>query len=334
MDEDQNNPTTATTPSTDQIRADRACVGCGFNLYGQSVSKEPHYGLAIARCPECGVVAALQQYPVMTHWVNRFRAILAGLYLVLLFAFLGLSTLAISAFAISGAELASEPLGDHIGYEWTVWTQEQAQAAQAAQPTPGISQTTTAGGGTATTFTLNGQSTTVTTNPVSGPSYSPGSYRWVPLTPDWIDNQLDASIERFGGLWTNKNPEIYMLMLPAAFVSLVFGIFWSLALLGSSRRRALLVPLASVLIGTAFLIGMNMDNNYYSWSSNVSQHIYVPLIVPVFMIFSLLMMAVGVWCGRIVARGVIRMALPPRARLPFAVLWTRDGLEPPRPTFG
>lgn len=315
-------------PMTDQIRADRACVHCGFNLYGQTVTKEDHYGLAIARCPECGTVAALQQYPVMTHWVNRFRALLTGLYLVLLLGFFALSTVGVSAFAINSASLASEPLADHIGLSFTIWTTEQAQAAQAKSASP---QTTTAAGGTTTTFTLNGQATTVTTTPTTGVSYSPGSYRWVTLTPEWIDNHMDASISDFGSLWSKRDPEIYVFMVPAAFVSVCIGIFWSVALLGASRKKALLVPLAAVLIGMVFLIGMNMDDQYYLWASNVARHLYVSLIVPFFMGFQLLFLAIGIWVGRAFARAVVRMALPPRSRLPLAILWTRDGLALPKP---
>lgn len=314
---------------TDHIRADRACAGCGFNLFGQTVTKEAHYGLAIARCPECGTVAALQQYPVMTHWVNRFRAILAGLYLLLLLAVFGLSTLAISAFALNGADLASEPLADRLGLDFTNWTGEQARAAQ-QQPQAGITQTTTANGGTVTSFSINGQATTITTAPTTGSILSPGSYQWTTLTPEWIDNHLDASVDSFGSLWVNMNREVFVFMIPAAFFSLCVGIFWTVALLGATRRRALLVPCAMVLVGTAFAIGLNMDSQYYTWASNVARHIYIPMMVPFIMGVELVFLVIGVWIGRPFARVVVRMALPPRLRIPLSILWTRDGLTPPR----
>ncbi|MGV6813619.1 MAG: hypothetical protein ACWA5W_01265 [Phycisphaerales bacterium] len=117
-----------------EIRADRACIGCGFNLFGQPVTKEAHYGLAIARCPECGTVAAIQSYPTMSHWVNRFRAILAALWIVVLLGAFGISMMIIMGFSAGGVEIASDSLADVIGAKHAQWIDEQGQLAlQAAQ---------------------------------------------------------------------------------------------------------------------------------------------------------------------------------------------------------
>ncbi len=315
-----------TDPDADQIRADRACIGCGFNLYGQTVTKEPHYGLAIARCPECGVVASLQQYPVMTHWGNRFRAMIAGLYLVLLLGLFALSTLTISAFATNAADLASNNFAHHLGRSWTVWTQAKDAAAQ-----PGAKIDIATGNAATTTssVTVNGVTTNLNTGTVVNMN---GSFEWVTLTPDWMDTQYQAARESFGGLWKNKDNEMYVFLLPAALIATIFGIFWSVALLGGSRRRVLLAPTAMVLISLVFLIGLNTNANSYPWASRVAERAYTPMIVPLVLCVQLLFMVIGVWLGRSIARGVVRLALPPRARLPLSILWTRDGLEPPRPT--
>ena len=53
----------------DVLSGDRCCARCGFNLYGQTIIREPHYGLLMVRCPECGTAAAMQEY------VDRFEAI-------------------------------------------------------------------------------------------------------------------------------------------------------------------------------------------------------------------------------------------------------------------
>jgi hypothetical protein len=68
------------------LGADRACTRCAFNLFGQSVVREPHYGLLIVRCPECGTVASLQEYPLLGRWANRWAALLAGLWFLLITA--------------------------------------------------------------------------------------------------------------------------------------------------------------------------------------------------------------------------------------------------------
>lgn len=68
------------------LSADRACTRCAFNLLGQPVVRERHYGLLIIRCPECGTVASLQEYPLLGRWANRWGALLAGLWFLLITA--------------------------------------------------------------------------------------------------------------------------------------------------------------------------------------------------------------------------------------------------------
>ncbi|MBX3401935.1 MAG: hypothetical protein KF699_00850 [Phycisphaeraceae bacterium] len=68
------------------LAADRACTRCAFNLVGQSIVRESHYGLLIIRCPECGTVASLQEYPLLGRWANRWAALLAGLWFLVITA--------------------------------------------------------------------------------------------------------------------------------------------------------------------------------------------------------------------------------------------------------
>ncbi|MFG0300004.1 MAG: hypothetical protein ACF8K1_10435 [Phycisphaerales bacterium JB047] len=280
----------------DQIRADRACIGCGFNLFGQTVTKEEQYGLAIARCPECGTVAALQQYPLMSHWVNRFRAILAGLYLMLLLGTLALSAMIVSGFSFAVTNTASERLGDYLGLSYMNW--EKGQAAQ--------------------------------TNQNAAVQYN-GSGRWMSLSQVWVDEHLDEAVDSFGGLWANINPDAFVFILPVGLVSILIGVYWSVTLLGATRMRAWLVPVLAAMIGAVFVIGMNMDPGTYPQASDQALRLYLPRIVPVVMLYQIILMGLGVLIGRPVARFAVCMALPPRSRVPLGVLWTRDGLELPRP---
>ena len=72
------------TPTGHQIRTDRPCAGCGFNLFGQPIVREGHYGLVSARCPECGRLAALQEYPALGKWADRWAKLLAATWIVAL----------------------------------------------------------------------------------------------------------------------------------------------------------------------------------------------------------------------------------------------------------
>lgn len=279
-------------PAEDQIRADRACITCGFNLYGQSVTKEHHYGLAIARCPECGTVAALQQYPAMTHWVNRFRTIIASVYIVALLGFFALSTFGVSMFAYASSSVASQHLSTHLRADFNAWYERQSA------PQVGTNAPVPFWGGM--------------------------------LTPEYVRDELPRAMDEFGPLWAGMDPEWLIVMVPAVVVCFAIGLFWSVTLLGAPRWRAMLVPLVSCLIGLSIVLAANRPD-YDGWVHNLADQLYVPLIAPAAMLIELIAIAVGVWCGRSVARGVIKLTLPTRARVPLSIFWTRDGLEPPRP---
>ena len=286
----------------DQIRADRACAGCGFNLYGQSVTKEEHYGLAIARCPECGTVAALQQYPAMSHWVNRFRLILAAIYIFLLFAVFAGSTIGISGFAFAGSRLASENLAGFLMDDLNSWIAAQEASQTATQPLNGLP----APANTVTRFTSS-------------------------MTPEYMAFGLHDALERYGSLWGTMSREWIVMMVPAVLACAAMGIFWSTALLGATRRRALIVPLVSCLIGGGFIIGANSPDNTYPWVFDYAHQLYIPLMTPLILAIEFIALAIGICVGRMVARFVVRLALPPRARVPLGILWAREGLEMPRP---
>ena len=96
------------------LAADRACTRCAFNLIGQSVVRESHYGLLIIRCPECGTVASLQEYPLLSRWANRWAALLAALWFLAITA----GTLAIAGvimgFTFGVSQSASERVVETI----------------------------------------------------------------------------------------------------------------------------------------------------------------------------------------------------------------------------
>ncbi|MEZ6164498.1 MAG: hypothetical protein R3B67_08695 [Phycisphaerales bacterium] len=163
--------------------APTAPAGCGFNLYGQSVTREEHYGLAIARCPECGTVAALQQYPVMTHWVNRFRLIIGGIYIVLLLGMFALQHLRDLRLRHRPAEIASGRLADHLALQHTIWEQPvgSQQTGDLTGPRPDAS--------------------------------SRNIHDGTSLTPKWIDEELDEAMQQFGGIWQYECRG-YILLVP------------------------------------------------------------------------------------------------------------------------
>lgn len=284
----------------DQIRADRACAGCGFNLYGQSVTREEHYGLSIARCPECGTVAALQQYPAMTHWVNRFRMIIGATYIFLLLGLFFASSMGIGGFMFGGSSVASSNLGEHINTHYNAW--RESQASQATGQAATAPQFTGAVGGWSTS-----------------------------LTPEYIENGVELAIDDFGSFIGNADREWVLVMVPAFLVCFAIGVLWSVALLGSSRKRALLIPLASCVLAGVFVISVNPPDKTFAWVYSYAHQLYIPTMVPLIGLIEFAALALGIYLGRKLARLVVLLALPPRMRVPLGILWARDGLAMPKP---
>ncbi|MFK7759400.1 MAG: hypothetical protein AB8C13_05580 [Phycisphaerales bacterium] len=321
-----------------EIRADRACVGCGFNLFGQSIIKEEHYGLGICRCPECGTVAALQSYPVMSHWVNRFRMLIAAVWIIVLtVVFIG-HTLTAAGMAQASSGLAGQHLSDIIGQSHHEWTQQQNPDKQLVSPSTVTTNVTNAltptlAPGT-TIQTTNGVTTVngVVVPPPGAAIEQSGQYDWVWLTAGWGDEHLDQLIEMHGGLWANIDKKFVLMLIPGTVIGVLFGIFWSVALLGSTRRRAMTIPLLAGVIAFVFIYAITRDSLSNTYVSKLAESLYVPIVGLMYLAYICLVSFFGIWIGRKVARVVVVMALQPRSRVPFSPLWTRDGLSLPKPT--
>jgi hypothetical protein len=68
------------------VIGDRLCLGCGFDLIGQPIAREPRYGLLATRCPSCGRVAPMEEHPAHGAWVERWAMLGAALWLLVLIA--------------------------------------------------------------------------------------------------------------------------------------------------------------------------------------------------------------------------------------------------------
>lgn len=347
----------------DQIRADRACIGCGFNLFGQTVTKEAHYGLAITRCPECGEVAAIQTYPTMSHWVNRVRAILTAVWVVVLVGIFVANCMSMVGMCAGAIELASEELGDEIGVAHQVWVDTQTQRALelqkqnesvvenpvedlvtedgTGQTTPdraavltdanSTTSVTSVSDGVTTTVVTRGDGTTSTTiNGAAAVVYS-GSFSYTSITPTWIEHEYDNFVASLQGVWGHIDRRFMILFLPTSVMAFVSGIFWSVTLLGARRRNVVWIPMVISIVVLGFVISMNSMYTPNQWAGEVANTLVAPRVAPLIVGVQLVFAIVGIFLGRKIARFVVLLTLPPRSRVSLSILWTRDGLELPKP---
>lgn len=334
------------------VSGDRACGSCGFNLHGQNVVREPHYAMLMVRCPECGQVASLHEYPVLGPWAKRLGFVLAAGWLLAMLAAVVATTGALmggslisSRAVLSG--VASEIAGEQIGFAkqkieaidtdiaalgsskgaltpgaaWRRLIDDAAQASQAKQQV------------TAAQLTRDRQ-----------------SWTWIaqqnPREDAWVEEAWWASV-RAGrdyakGLWSSIDVrEVVWTSIAAALMPAIAGVFWSVSS-PRWRGRSLLIAwfVLSVVGAGALVVAVVAHlsrNELQSWgairvvqASGLAEDVvgYGPLVTCFCVMSGVLLVAMRF--GRAWARLAVRALLPPRQRVAVSYLWLCDGLDMPR----
>jgi len=294
------NAAPANAPATlGLIGADRPCATCGFNLHGQTITREPHYDLPIARCPECGTVAALQEYPALNRWAARLAALLAAAWLAALILLFTATTFFTTLQTIGFIQAASDTPADVLAQAQADWIHTLAD---------------------------DDRSILGITNRAYG-------NRWDPVEPQWPGAQHPGAVlAAHGGTPALIDWRVGWLWIGTAIFAFVAGALWCVALLHQPRAHAALVPIVSVLLAMGIVAFIAHQQ---AGSAVRIRELAFPLTAPIVaactaavLIPSIL---VGAFAGRALARLVVRMALPPRLRVPFAPLWTSASLPLPRP---
>lgn len=286
-------PPPADTPTPHTIRTDRPCARCGFNLFGQPIIREPHYQLIAARCPECGQLAALQEYPALGKWADRWAKILAALSTIVVIAALAAQFGPTLGLMFGLTETSREDLAITIASSYTTWQSEQ----QGPQPQ--------------VTFGISG---------------------WNAIDPQWWADNKAALTEAAGGRASAFNQQSISIAMPLLIISFGFGAFWSTVLLGTRHRIAFgvaCVPAAVAIVFVWFATASRYDPNTTLIARDAAGEVLRPIIIPAGALGILTALALGAFLGRKITRTLVRLALPPRMRTALSILWTRDNLPPP-----
>lgn len=299
-------PVTSSAASEQRVSTlvgDRLCIGCGYNLSGQAVLRESIYNMLIVRCPECGIVASAQEYPLLGRWANRWAFVLAAVWFFALLLFLMGTAGVLFGVSQTSIESASAKYATWLAVQQLDWLKQQQPATnpnfawmQSQPPSPYIMADAT---------------------------------WWAAQDPQALlasQGGWSAMVDRnFGWTWANWSPLLIAL-----------GCFWSVALL--RLRRWGLVLFALLPVGLAaicsymFGYGPNSMLYMYPWSymmTHASEQIG-PRMAFMTLAFCWVMICVGLLVGRSLLRGLVRLLLPPRLRNSLAGLWITDGLAPPK----
>lgn len=273
-----------------QIQTDRACIGCGFNLFGQTIVRDEHYGMPIARCPECGRVCALQEYPGLGVWARRWSSVLAAVWLLVA---VGLFSMLLTFSLAPTGPVLEEHVG---GIAERIAQQHQLEMQDNATATAQMRAFGNA---------------------------------WSSIDEEWAAGQdLGALVRERGPVWRQLDEEypvtlaLLWLMLYASSLAL------PVVLVRASRWRVAAYGAGTVLLG-GVLMAMLFRNQAASgmWARSYALGVAWPTLVGISYPVLATAAFASAFSGRVLARVVIRAALPPRYRLVFAELWRADGKE-------
>jgi hypothetical protein len=278
------------TPTGDSICADRACARCGFNLIGQQVLREGHYNMIVVRCPECGTMAALEEYPILSKWAGRWARLFAALWILLLLGYAAGTTGSIYGLGFGSVAVASDQMSVILSQEYGEWIDDGQGGSQAQQ------------------YTM----------------------RWTTMDQGWIENEFPRVLRSSGGIFSQIDWDVVWVWLGMGLVLYFWGVFWSVVLLGARRRSAWVVILALSALAVYFDYIAIQSGNFTN-SIELAQRTMFSTVMAITLVVMAACSGAGVFTGRKLARLVVCLALPPRMRVPLGILWTRDGLELPKP---
>lgn len=281
---------------------DRLCTQCGYNLTGQAVVREPHYGMLIVRCSECATVASVQEYPLLGRWAGRWAMLGAAMWFAASTVFVFATGGAIFVFGMAIVESASRPLALTIAEHQLVWLKEQDPDSLGPQ--------------------LQWQLST-------------GARLYATLDPDWWATQDPAALLAEAGGWTGAvGRSVFGLWSWLSVTILAAGCFWAVFLAHLRRNWLVLFSLLPVGIAGLFAIAIYAGDmtaaGGWATAMTVANQQLGPIFGGLSIAYALLPLNLGLFFGRPITRLLIRALLPPRLRSSLALLWITDGLDPPR----
>lgn len=288
-----------------QITGDRPCTGCGFNLVGQPITREPHYGLLLARCPECGCAAALQEYPLLGRWAARWGAVLATLWFLMIIGLAALSGEALRSTASSVNETTLRPLARFVA--------EKHRDHQLGK----------------IVNNANGQRNWYADQAVNEQTYIELAW-WEDQMPETLLAEANAAGKLRDWRVLSYFWRSYSLGLA------LLGVVWSGVLVTLPVRRMWIAALALGAWGVVLVVLARESGNIpatpgaYFTATQLSARLLDSWLDTTVLAVGLAPVWVGMVLGRRVLRGAIGLLLPPRMRASFSILWTCDGLPPPR----
>jgi len=274
------------------LSGDRFCAQCNHNLVGQPVYREQAYGIIIARCPECGRFASLNEYPSLGRWGRRLGAFLAAMVILLVLLFM-----AGSAGVLAGVGYGLGLTGQsRVESVVRIRVQEFAEQPQAWWRDPAIYEAWVAetGGIPTVVAELGGWPLALSLEVIPvGVGFAFAALVFAGLIAVMVPGQRGLKL-------------VMIAMIPPT-LSLLYLTPWWWVVLGSETRFRGITRLVH----------------------DVELHVAIPTFFAGWLLLLVPATVAGALLGRSVARGIVCMILPKRHRVALSFLWHCDGRRPP-----
>ncbi len=289
-----------------ELTGDRACAACGFNLVGQQIVREPHYGMLMVRCPECSAAAALQEYPSLGRWAGRLTTLAAAVFIAAVLGLYCVTSIMIGGFSSEFDARGSMMLGREIAAMHKDYQMQR-------QATPGAA----------------GAGMPFSPAQLTGWEYDQIERAW------WDGVDKTALREKAVGFWAQMDRVSMTGLAGMAALGLGAGMCWSVVLCAVRRRRVWMFAVVVGLGAGVFLTFVQRFDQYGSFGTTtyaIELAKSLMGVLPSWQVlgFTLVLLATGLMVGRSIARWVVACLLTPRHRGLFAFLWNCDGLKVPR----
>ena len=273
------------------VEMDRYCTGCGYNLRQQAIRRETTTRLLMCKCPECGTFEPANTLTTATRSWFRYLVVMVWL----LWFVIWLTLVGWSVFGVTGLAVVSGDLRRG-------WVDIENVDLNLLYENEGVVQYRNE-----LAQEQQGHSS------AGAPRYYYGS------------NAYELRPMR------DEDPLILTLMiLMSAAIGAVMTTITAVAMPHWRRWGYVCFAVGWPMISILIFHGLIWRENY-NWRmvtvDLMNWHMKTAISIEVIAIVGGL---VAVWLGRPVARGLIRVIIPPKRRGAFAYLWLADGKTPPK----
>jgi hypothetical protein len=342
-------PNASTNGAPASVSGERPCTQCGYSLLGQSIVRDPHYGMLIVRCPECAAVTSVLDYPRLARWSRVLGALALAVWIMCL-----LGATVVSMWILIGTTMITvESSGNDYAYHLNNLHQAavdaelaEAQAKKAANGTDDAgdaSEATVADDDIAEAVdaAVNVPGAAVVNGTVilpdgrmimQGATTPPGITVPSADFDVWWSNQDAAAVLTDAGGWTAQfDRRALLMLLPLTIAVFAVGCFWSVALTFAKWRWLFgwIAVLAGILLLVVTIVWWDYHTQDQFWDFRVARAEIGRRVIWLIYLYALVPLIAGALTGRMLARLLVRALLPPAWRAPLAFLWTRAGKPAP-----